>query len=331
MSDNLFADADPNSDFDPPFLLRHADIQNLVSSVGLRAAALYRRARQLHLQSQREIIDCGDGVRLTAELNLHRAADGLAILFHGWEGSSRSAYMVSAALALHEAGYSVVRLNFRDHGDSHHLNKGLFNSTLLEEVVNAVRVIQSRWPHRRNYLAGYSLGGNFALRLALAAPASELSLDHVAAISPVIDPARSLSALEEARFFYQRHFVGKWRKSLQAKLQCYPEYAYERELSGLASLRAMHDFFVPRFTAFAHRDDYFHAYAIRDEQLRKLAVATTIISSKDDPITRHHDLPSLSASDKLDIQLTERGAHCAFLQNFSLTSWIDSRLLALFS
>lgn len=331
MSD-LSCPADPplNPHFAPPRLLRPADIQNLASSLGLRSRMLKRRGASLWRRTRREILDCGDGVRLAGDLSLREDADSLVVLFHGWEGSSESAYVLSAALALYEAGHSVFRLNFRDHGDTHHLNRELFNSTLLPEVLAAVRTVQSRWPHRRNFLAGYSLGGNFALRAALAAPEAGIVLDQVAAICPVIDPAQTLAALERARFFYQAYFVRKWQRSLLKKLDHFPDYGYRDELRGLKTLRAMHDFFVPRFTPFAHRDDYFRAYAVPEQQLGTLAVPALIINSKDDPITRHHLLPVQNLSPRLQIEVTEHGSHCAFLRDFRLNSWADDRLVQLF-
>jgi predicted alpha/beta-fold hydrolase len=332
MSEFLpLADSAPEPGFTPPPLLRHPDVQNLASSLGLRAAALNRRAGRLGLRSEEVEIDCGDGVRLLGELNHNPSASHLLILFHGWEGSSRSAYMLSAALHFYQAGYSVFRLNFRDHGESHHLNEALFNSTRLDEVVNALKVVQTRWPHRRYSLAGFSLGGNFALRVALTAPDRDLPLDGVAAVCPVIDPALTLEALERAGRLYEYYFVRKWRRSLATKLRHFPHYGYGADLKGLTTLRALHDFFVPRFTPFSHRDDYFAAYALDREQLARLAIPTTIINSKDDPITRAELLPLANGLDQLSIELTDYGSHCAFIQDFQFNSWIDQRLLQLFS
>ena len=39
-------------------------------------------------------------------------------------------------------GFDVVRLNLRDHGETHHLNRDLFHSCRLPEVVGAVRALQ---------------------------------------------------------------------------------------------------------------------------------------------------------------------------------------------
>ncbi|HEX2596708.1 MAG TPA: alpha/beta hydrolase, partial [Luteimonas sp.] len=89
--------------------------------------------------STEHLIDGGDGVRLQG---VHSAvpgvtARGLALLLHGWEGSAESSYMRLTAAQLLQRGFEVFRLNFRDHGDSHHLNEALFHSNRIDEVVQA--------------------------------------------------------------------------------------------------------------------------------------------------------------------------------------------------
>jgi len=325
------APAVTDDSFVAPRLLRHAHVQNIIASTALRRLLLARRARAMGLRSEQLLLDCGDGVRLTGELDLLPQARSLVFLLHGWEGSSQSAYVLSAALRLLAAGHSVFRLNFRDHGDSHHLNPGLFNSVRLDEVLHALLAVRDRFPHEQYFLAGWSLGGNFALRLALTAPGRGLALRQVAAICPVIDPAQTLEALEDGSALYHHYFVRKWRRSLLRKLDHFPHYGYGREIRRLRSLSAMHDFFVPRFTDFAHRNDYFQAYAVTPEQLASLSVPTTLISSLDDPITRAELLPPLAAaSPALSMQLSQHGAHCAFLKDLALNSWIDEQLPRLF-
>ena len=79
----------------------------------------------------------------------------LAVLLHGWEGSAASLYILSLAQRLFGHGYDVVRLNLRDHGDTHHLNRDLFHSCRLSEMVGAVRRLQADFPAHRLVLAGW--------------------------------------------------------------------------------------------------------------------------------------------------------------------------------
>jgi pimeloyl-ACP methyl ester carboxylesterase len=103
---------------------------------------------------------------------------GLVVLLHGWEGSARSNYILDTGGELLSRGFDVFRLNFRDHGDTHHLNPELFSSNRIEEVVEAVALVQQQYAPRRLAVAGFSLGGNFALRVALRAPAAGIRLDQ---------------------------------------------------------------------------------------------------------------------------------------------------------
>lgn len=73
------------------------------------------------------ILDCGDSVRLQGYYSPNANPDApLVVLLHGWEGSANSMYLLSSAQSLFAAGYSIFRLNLRDHGESHHLNEELF-------------------------------------------------------------------------------------------------------------------------------------------------------------------------------------------------------------
>jgi len=139
------------------------------------------------LEHSREmVVEGGNGVRLLGYLS-RRPDDeshGLVVLIHGWEGSSESAYMLSTGRYLFERGFDVFRLNLRDHGRSHRLNEGLFHGALTEEVLNAAVEI-SRLARGNSFIVGFSLGGNFALRIALRAPQAGIgNLKQVVCVSP---------------------------------------------------------------------------------------------------------------------------------------------------
>ena len=96
------------------------------------------------------LLDGGDGVRLQAWHSSPQGAPAkaLALLLHGWEGSAESSYMRMTTARLLEQGFDVVRLNFRDHGNTHHLNPGIFHSCLLDEVLRAIGDLSRRVPDR---------------------------------------------------------------------------------------------------------------------------------------------------------------------------------------
>ena len=219
------------ADFRPPLWLRNPHAQSVLASVTPRRDIVRRRARAFRALATPVLVDCGAGVRLLGSLNRPAAGGNgrLVVMIHGWEGSAESTYMLSVAPRLVAEGYAVFRLNLRDHGDSHHLNEDLFHSCRLAEVVGAVAWIQRQYPEQRISLVGYSLGGNFALRVAAEAPAAGISLDKVVAFCPVLNPAQTMIALDRGWSVYHDYFIRRWRSSLQRKQQAFPgRYSFGR-------------------------------------------------------------------------------------------------------
>jgi hypothetical protein len=318
-----------NTPFLPPFLLKNRHVQSLVSSAGPRSLAIKAKSRLLQRTNELIRIDLPDQVSLSANLHQTSQPKGLVVLLHGWEGSADSLYILSLSTLLLEQGYSLVRLNFRDHGNSHHLNKQLFNSTRLSDIMNALKLIQSNYSPDGVYLVGFSLGGNFALRLSSQAKQQNLRLHKTVAVCPLINPAKTIKDLENGPTFYHRYFVHKWQRSLKKKLRYYPELGYGSALLSQKSLSQMNDYFVPNHTAYDTAESYLTAYAIDQKTINSITSPTHIISASDDPIVQSLDLNHLDENALFKIELSPYGGHCGFIENYRLESWADKRILAL--
>ena len=319
----------PVQAFDPPRALTHAHIQSLLAGWPLRQRWLRRRAGPMLAASRDEIVDCGAGVRLLGHFSAQSTEPrGLAILLHGWEGSAEANYVVSVGGLLHDAGFEVFRLNFRDHGDTFALNRELFHSCRIDEVVGAVAEIVSRHPAKEKFIVGHSLGGNFALRTAARAPAAGISLTKVVAVCPVLRPSSTMRALEEGFWVYRSYFLRRWRRSLLAKAACFPELYDFGDLHRFRTLTATTEFFATRYASFPDLDSYLNGYAITGDALARLTVPATIIAAADDPVIPIADLADLAVSPALSVQVFSRGGHCAFLEDYALRSWVDRAVLA---
>lgn len=274
-----------------------------------------------------------DGVRLLghyspgARLSPNPAAKKLLIVLHGWEGSADSHYVVTLAGRAYAAGFDVFRLNFRDHGGTATLNEGLFHSCRLEEVVAAVGTIAARYPATKRFLVGFSLGGNFALRVA-ASPGVEGLLTKVVGVCPVLRPANTMLALERGLWIYRDYFLRRWRRSLAAKAAAFPELYDFGDLRRFRTLTETTEFFVQHYTGFADLDSYLEGYTLTGNVLAALAVPAWLLAANDDPVIPSKDLERLARSEALEITLTPWGGHCGFLENFKLESWLDRRVLA---
>ncbi|MDH3633437.1 MAG: alpha/beta fold hydrolase [Gammaproteobacteria bacterium] len=308
-----------------PRHLRNAHLQTVLNSQGprkLRARYLSKR-----LESEKLILQADDGTRLLAEFD--RAANGcsvLVILLHGWEGCSRSSYMVTTAASLLAQGFDVLRVNLRDHGDSHHLNRELFNSTRSPEVASALLEFVDNHTYDHVFLAGFSLGASFALRIA-ADSGSGIGLDASIAVCPPTDPARAMDALNNGFFAYERYFFRRWYRSLQYKLQHFPDLDYGAELVTAKSLDDLNRIFIPRHTVYSNVDDYFAAYALVGDRLSAMAMPAYLIAAEDDPIIPVDDLKRIDPVENLQVETYRHGGHCGFIENLAAHSWVEGRII----
>jgi len=314
--------------FKPALGLSNQHIQSIISSTGPRKFLENRRAATLLKTAQRHLIKTPQGVQLLGYLSKtsHSQSKGLVIIIHGWEGCSESLYVLSNGQNLLDEGFDVFRLNLRDHGGTQALNKDIFNSARLEEVVEAVKYACSTFGGRHNVLCGYSLGGNFCLRVANVAKAANIGLHQAIAVCPLLDPMTTMEKLNSGLFIYEQYFVKKWKRSLFKKLTHFTHFDYGKALKKLKTLDQMNDFFVLGYTDFDSLEDYFNAYSLLGDGLKELAIPTTIISSQDDPMIPASQLEQLYPSPWLACELQSKGGHCAFIKNWKLESWASDRI-----
>lgn len=318
--------------FQPPLYLRNAHLQSILNSVGprkIRAAKLVQSAT-----SETIIFTTAKGVRLKGEFDsaIQTVAGNkkAAILLHGWEGSSQSAYMVTTAMYLRNSGYDVLRLNLRDHGDTQHLNKEIFNSTMTPEVSDCIQLFLDERNYSSSFLIGFSLGGNFTLRIA-ADSGDRLGLSAVVAICPPVDPVKATERLYQSLFIYQKYFLYRWKNSLRKKIAHFPSYDFADDLERATSINDINREFIPRFTPYDDPISYLNSYALTNDRLQNLKIPAYLIATKDDPIIPWEDLSKINCPEKLNIQLHQLGGHCGFIKNLKGESWMESYLVKLLS
>lgn len=320
----------PLTPFVPPFGLKNAHFQTILSSQGPRKANRDKRFNRFQGEQKSLMLNGGNGVRLEGYYNTvaHEASEQLVILIHGWEGSHESTYMKSMAATMLQNGFDVFRLNMRDHGETHHLNRDVFNSTMIDEVMNAIEDLQSRFNYQRHTLVGFSLGGNFSLRVAANAHEKNISLEQVIAFCPVVHAGQSNVVLNQKRnTLYGKYFVRKWRSSLRKKLEHWPEFEFADELEQFKTLDEMNNALIPKYTGFTELSSYFEAYAIDGDKMAKTICPCYLHFAKDDMIIPVEGASMIADNPDLHVTITEHGGHCGFIMNWRGDSWQDVRAL----
>jgi len=182
------------------------------------------------------------------------------ILLHGLNGSSDAHYMRGIAFKAFSQGLNVVRLNQRNCGDTEHLSAGLFHSGLTADVHQVVHELTSIDGLGSIAVAGYSLGGNLALKLAGecgAAPPE--ALRAVAAVSPILEISPCVRALERREnVLYQWNFVRDLKRRMRRKARFWPGRFDLSKLDAVRTVRAFDDVYTAPYFGFADAEDYYH-------------------------------------------------------------------------
>lgn len=308
--------------------MKPAGVQTALASAGLRAWG----KNPMVNAAQETILTTADGVSLLGFMSRqprpHR--NGLVILLHGWEGSSQSTYIRTTGRFLFSLGFDVFRLNLRDHGPSHHLNTGIFYAVLLDEVFDAVRQISRSEYERPSCLAGFSLGGNFALRIARRCATQPIdNLKQIIGISPVLDPDKATDRIDNSRFIL-KYFLKKWRRSLAIKQRLYPQHYDFSSIMNVDNIREMTERLLEKYSTYNSAKAYFKGYTLINNDLQGVTIPTTIITAKDDPIIPVEDFYDLHTSDATRLIVQPYGGHNGFLEGWRLNGWYEKVMVEAF-
>jgi len=245
-----------------------------------------------------------------------RAAHPAMVVLHGLEGSSAAHYMTGIAAKAYAAGFSAVLLNQRNCGGTEHLSPGLYHSGLTHDARHVLNELTSVDGISRVAVAGYSLGGNLALKLAGDYGADPPpALRAVCAVSPIIEIAQCVNALERPlNVIYQWNFVKGLRARMRRKAALFPgRFAVDR-LPQVRTVRQFDEVFTAPYFGFRDAEDYYHrASAMR--VVDRITVPTLVIAAEDDPFVPAvmFDDPAVRNNPHITAVVTRHGGHCGFV------------------
>lgn len=238
------------------------------------------------------------------------------IVLHGLNGSSDAHYMRGIAAKAFARGMNVVRLNQRNCGGTEALSAGLFHSGLTADVKHLLEELTTVDGLPAVAVAGYSLGGNLALKLAgeyedKAPPA----LTGVAAVSPILEIAECVRALERpGNWLYQWNFVRDLKARMRRKERYWPRRFDLAKLDAITTVRAFDDAYTAPHFGFAGAEDYYHrASAMR--VVDRIRVPTLIITAEDDPFVPIGPFREarVTGNPAIDLRISAHGGHCGFI------------------
>lgn len=245
-----------------------------------------------------------------------RSARPLLLALHGLEGSSSAHYMRGMADKAFARGFSVILLNQRNCGGTESLCAGLYHSGLTHDAAHVIDEVTRTDGIERIVVAGYSLGGNLALKLAgdfASQPPRQLR--GVAAVSPIIEIGQCVRALERrSNLVYQLNFVRGLRARMRRKHLAHPG---RFDLSGLGQIWTVRKFdatYTAPFFGFASDEDYYYR-ASSMRVIDRVSVPALIIAAEDDPFVPSEPFrdPKVRSNPRITTVVTKHGGHCGFV------------------
>ncbi len=275
------------------------------------------------------LVTAAEGVRLRIVLARPAGAPrGTLLLLHGLGGSSDSGYMRRTARMAQERGWIAARMNLRTCGGTEALSRTLYNAGQSEDAGRSLEALEEAGFPRPYALAGFSLGGNLALRYAGMA-GSGCRADAAAGINPPIDLELCVRTLERPEnAFYHAYFASALRRHLRRTRKVRPVPGPDPVPRWARTLRGFDTLYTAPDGGYASAEDYYRR-ASAAPHLPGLRVPSLILSSLNDPFVPgatfapHHGL----LPGTLRFLHPARGGHVGYWQAGAPRFWAAEALL----
>ncbi|MBS2016956.1 MAG: alpha/beta fold hydrolase [Deltaproteobacteria bacterium] len=257
-----------------------------------------------------------------------KAKRPVVVLVHGIGGSTESAYVVRAAVALHRRRYHVVRLDLRGAGQSIPDVPTLYHAGLSSDLDVVVRWLATDPCTSGVVILGFSGGGSMALKLA-----GELGENAPSALRAVVTVSAPLDYTKVSRWMdsvarlpYRFHVLRGLSNGARAFARTHPDRAHYRaeDVKRLSSFRYYDSTVICPMHGFRHVEEYY-ASASPGPWLEKILLPALIVHAEDDPMVPGKTvLPWLErATSSVEAAIAPHGGHIGFVAGLDEESWVE--------
>lgn len=310
--------------FRPIPLLHNPHMQTIVGFVW--------KGRSFRYPTRRHELQLSDGDRLVLHDSMPpdwRDGDPIVLLIHGMGGDHKSGYVQRVAARLIPQGVRVVRIDLRGTGDGFEIAKKFYHGGRTEDIRESLEELHRWAPHSPLWMAGFSLGGNLALKLA--GESAELpvpGLTRVAAVAPPIDFVRcsELISLPKNRI-YDRFFARQLVRLARIRQTFHPDPPLP-DFPPRLSIRQFDDLFTAPRCGFADALDYYRR-ASSLPLIPRIELPTLVVTARDDPFVAIAPFEELTPQKNLRLEIQDHGGHLGFLgfDGDGGLRWVERRIV----
>jgi predicted alpha/beta-fold hydrolase len=258
-------------------------------------------------------VPVADDVRLCVEVTPNQEESAIVVLIHGFTSHANSPVIRRTMRAAFDRGYTVVRVNLRNAGDTHALSKGLFNLLQWADVGRVLGHLNRAFPDRPIYAIGFSIGGSFLLNQIARDPLVGDLLCAAAAINPPIDVLLSAANMCLPRnWLYMSRFLRSLLRDIKIK-RTLGEHYEDPQKRRVSTVPEFDSTYILPEVGINSVAEYYAAASAKDV-LPLIRVPTMILATRDDPIVPVGMFEDIHGSlSRVLVNIVDRGGHLGFL------------------
>jgi uncharacterized protein len=289
----------------PPPWLFNGHLQTIVPNQLRRLAGV---------EYQRQRLEIADGDFLDLDWSLV-GGQGLAIIGHGLEGSSRRPYVMGLVRALNRRGWDALAWNMRGCGGQLNRLPRFYHSGASEDLESVVGHVLDRGDWSQVVLAGYSLGGNLMLKY-LGERGADLDPRLTAAAAFSVPCDLKAGAEHMARWSnraYLSRFLGSLKRKVRQKARLMPGIFDTEGLWRVRDFRAFDQRYTAPLHGFAGAEDYWRRNSSKSF-IGAIRLPTLLLMAQNDPFlpSACYPLEEARGNPCVALELSRHGGHAGF-------------------
>lgn len=312
-----------DSDFQPPWWAKNRHVQTIWPR-------FFQRRKPFSAKIERLNLPDGDFVDLA--WGQQAQVKGVAIVFHGLEGSIKSHYANDLMAELQAQGWLPVLMHFRGCSHEHNLTPRAYHSGETEDPLFFLDWLEVKYPNVPKVAIGFSLGANMLLKLLGENPQQKHLQAAVAVSAPLKLWECSSSINQGLSRFYQSYLMKSMTRNLVTKMATIDyRQLLKIDLSQANNLKTFREFdehVTAPLHGFKDADDYYQQCSA-SQFLNRIITPTLVLHAKDDPFMNPSVVPlAQELAPAVRVEISDKGGHVGFMQGtpWRPKIWLHSRI-----
>jgi predicted alpha/beta-fold hydrolase len=249
------------------------------------------------------------------------SSDAVVLICHGLESHTKAPLVTNMAAAMHSKGFQTVLVGLRGCNGEDNATSRVYHLGWTTDLSLTVDAVRKRFPHKKIYVSGFSLGGNICLKFL--GELGDLALDRgvygaVACCVP-FDPVASQDKLAKGfnKAVYSGNLLRSLKKKAELKIKAFPGTFDIESIRQCSTIGDFDEAFICPIYGFRDKLDYYKSSGAK-WWLPKIRVPAISINAIDDPFIDAPSLPrqcDLPAGVPVRLCYTENGGHCGFISS----------------